>query len=52
MKEYGSAFTWNNIDEMDYMGILLLQLCMKYESKAMEWEANTQRFYAREGIDV
>ena len=45
LSKFGSAYTFESLDNEPYENIQLMLLCMNYENKAVETQSNRERFY-------
>ena len=50
LKEFGSAYTWDAIDLMEYYNYQLLILCQNADVRAQKLESDRTQFYQKEAV--
>jgi len=50
LKNFGSAYTWDTLDDVLFENVQLMSLCMNYENKALEMAQKKAEFVG--GMDL
>lgn len=50
LNKFGSSYTWQSLDNVDFLDIQYMQLCMSAENKAQEMANMKADFVSKEGL--